>query len=136
MIAPSYCQLSPCHQIFLLTSSNIHRSNISDLLRIRDSIRNMTIIVHDLATRSWFLQHSSMFENRIRAKALVIDSKVRGIPLVGVWKIDIAASCLLLDLRTDQDVMAQKVLIVNETLVGVEQACIKGVGNELDVLVK
>lgn len=136
MMAPSNCQLSPCYQYFLLTSSNVNRSNISDLLRVGDSIRDVTVIVHDLATRSWFLQHSSMFENRIRSKALVVNTKVGGVPLVRVWKIDIATSCLFLNLRTDQDIVAEKVLVVDESLVGVEEACIKGIGNELGESVK
>jgi hypothetical protein len=77
-----------------------------------------------------------MFENRIWSESLVVDSKVGGIPFVRVWKIDIATSCLFLNLRTDQDVMAEKVLVVDESLVGVEEACIKGISDKLDLLVK
>jgi hypothetical protein len=95
----------------------------------------MTIIVHNLAAWGWFLQHSSVFENWIRSKSLVVNTKVGGIPIIGVWKIDIATSCLLLNLRTDQDVVAEKVLVIDKSLVGVEEACIKGIGDKLNWLV-
>lgn len=84
---------------------------------MRNGIRNMAIIVHDLAAWCWFLQHSSVFENWIRSKSLIVNTEIGWIPLVRVWKIDIATAGLFLNLRTDEDVMAQKVLIVDKSLV-------------------